>query len=105
MLHEVYHAAGSWLLQAAEQIGRMKKAWSMIPSSHITFEEQLHVAAANWFRSAIKVADMVASRRSMLYTVTSAQEIRELLGAVQASSNALLRIRPELSLDLESEEG
>mmetsp|Transcript_13779 Transcript_13779/g.40278 ORF Transcript_13779/g.40278 Transcript_13779/m.40278 type:complete len:211 (+) Transcript_13779:1314-1946(+) len=104
MLHEVYHDAGLWFLRAADQVNRMKKFWTMIPVSHIAFEDELHLAAANRFRSAIKVADMVASRRCMLYTVTSAHETRELLLAIQSSSDALLRVRPSLSLELEPEE-
>jgi hypothetical protein len=103
LLHEVHHDTGLWLLKAAGAVaeaelqgggGRQQQQVGAVVA-------ELEAKAANAFRKAMQVADVVASRQLGVYGATSSSDLKRILKAVHASALQLLQLRGVISLDLE----
>jgi len=70
-----------------------------VPALARTMAPALASAAADQLRSAVRVADVVASRRLGLFACHSGPELRRLLAAVHASADLLLELTGSLDLD------
>lgn len=101
MLVDALTDAGKWYVTAAAHIEELMKQWTRIRDQSAAVEA-VRREAANRFRSAVKVADLVASRQFGLYNVMSNAEMRELMAKLQDASFQLIYLRPGLGFELEA---
>mmetsp|Transcript_71265 Transcript_71265/g.200582 ORF Transcript_71265/g.200582 Transcript_71265/m.200582 type:complete len:566 (-) Transcript_71265:371-2068(-) len=105
-LHKVLLDTGRWYKKAAQRMKAVASEanglWGRV--------EQIEIAAANIFRKALQVADLVASREYRLYTVLQSEGSNDhhpqvLLKQLNESATELLELTGTLSLDMENPNG
>jgi hypothetical protein len=93
MLHQVYHRTGNWFLRVAAITASCS---SNSPLDHI---DKLKVMAVDHFRSALRVADLAASRQLGLYACMDKTQLRRFLAAIHQSSMKICELKGQPSLD------
>lgn len=101
-LHKVLLDTGRWFKSAAERMSSVASEMTGLSDMVRMLKRQ----AANMFRKALQIADLVASQEYKLYTVLQSpgsddHHLKVLLSQLNESATELLALKKEISLDME----